>query len=148
MRALYVILAFALLCSGCIVVSDSPAPGCRKYFAMAPTGGCDGKAIIKSLSVESQAECLGFQVNNCNGGIVTLTNDCDENISFAGMRINSTDKRANFELSRGKDGSVSAVHAKGNFATYYPDEEELLSAEGKVGNRRFNVSYVKTEYLC
>jgi hypothetical protein len=66
------------LAGGCLVKNDSPAPGCVEYWGPAPMGGCFGKTAILDLKVEPQTECLEIAVNNCNGGILEVSNACAE----------------------------------------------------------------------
>ena len=68
-------LLLALVAAGCGPKRDSPAPGCAGSGGF---GGCAGKTVILDLQVENAPACLTIRVNNCNGGILDVNNQCDE----------------------------------------------------------------------
>lgn len=138
----------ALALAGCIVIKESPAPGCVKYLGPAPMGGCFGKAVIGDLRVEPGEPCLRIRVNNCNGGIVTVENGCRENLTLGDYVIEPSKLGQSFELMRGADGIVQVNRSAGNFGRYRPEADDNLSKEGALGGRKLTVSYTKTGPLC
>ncbi len=101
---LVVILLVALsvlIIQGCIVVEDSPAPGCVKRLGISPIGGCFGKTAILDLVVEPENACLSIGVNNCNGGVLEVRNECQTALVLGGVRIAGKTKLAWTSLRRG-----------------------------------------------
>ena len=141
-----VITVCVLLLSGCLVVKDSPAPGCVKRIGISPMGGCFGKTAILDLEVEPGIECLSIAVNNCNGGVLEVHNGCDETLMLEGVSVEPGDRLG---LDVVADGDRHAlVRAGGNFSEYVPETDEHIEVVGTVGERSLTVTFTKTARLC
>ena len=134
--------------AGC-VVEDSPAPGCIKYlFGCAPTGGCFGKSVITDLKVEPAIDCLTIEVNNCNGGILEVSNNCDEPFVLGGVEIGPSEYNVGLDVLGKEDGLYLLTVTYSNFSDYIPQENELIELVGTLGDQKVRVSYIKTKELC
>jgi hypothetical protein len=137
---------FVLLLSGCIVVKDSPAPGCIEYIGFPVAGGCFGRTAILDLSVEPEEECLDITVNNCNGGILEIHNGCNEVFVLGGATIAPGD-RVGLDVVR--EGSAhSLVEVSSNFSEYVTEVDERVELLGTLGDREVGVAFTKTGPLC
>jgi len=131
-----------------VVIKDSPAPGCIQYApGMSQMGGCFGKAIIKDLNVRPRIRCLSVGVNNCNGGIIEISNKCEEEFIIGDTKIKN-DGYAYFELSRDNNNNVYINQPGNNCARYKPAIDDQLSITGFVGDKSVTISYTKTAPLC
>lgn len=146
--SLSVLLLLLSAVAGC-VVKDSPAPGCDEYmFGCAPMGGCLGKSIIKDLKVEPAIDCLTIEVNNCNGGVLEVTNSCDETFVLGGVEITPQEYNVSLDVL-GKEGGLWVLtRTASNSSVYIPEEDELIEPVGTLGDQRITVSYTKTKELC
>lgn len=135
-----------LLLGGCIVVKDSPAPGCIEYIGFPMAGGCFGKTAILNLSVDPEEECLDITVNNCNGGILEVHNGCNEAFILGGMTIASGD-HAGLDVVKEGNG-YSLVEVNSNFSDYIPELDERVQITGTLGSREVWVTFTKTGKLC
>jgi hypothetical protein len=134
--------------AGC-VVEDSPAPGCIKYlFGGAPTGGCFGKSVITDLKVEPAIDCLTIEVNNCNGGILEVSNSCDEPFVLGSVEISPSEYNVGLDVLGKEDGHYLLAVTYSNFSSYIPQENELIELVGTLGDQEVWVSYIKTKALC
>ena len=133
--------------AGC-VVKDSPAPGCVKYWPFAPMGGCFGKSIIKDLKVEPPIDCLAIEVNNCNGGILGVSNSCSETFVLGGVEIGPSEYNVGLDVLDQEDGRYLLTRTASNFSDYIPEEDELIELVGTLGEQKIRVSYTKTKKLC
>ena len=137
---------FVLLLQGCIVVRDSPAPGCVERIGISPMGGCLGKTAILDLVVEPQVECLSITVNNCNGGILEIKNSCAEAVVLGGVRV---EPQENVGLDVALEGDQHAlVEVYSNFSEYVPEIDERIELTGTLGERSLRVAFTKTAMLC
>jgi len=142
---LLLLLGMAVSC----VVKDSPAPGCVKYlFGCSMIGGCFGKSVIKDLKVEPAIDCLTIEVNNCNGGVLEVTNNCDETFVLGGFEIRPHEYCLGLDVSGKEDGLWVLTKIASNFSVYIPEEDELVELVGSLGNQKIRVSYIKTKKLC
>jgi len=142
-----IIAILALLLTGCIVRESSPAPGCVEYWGIPPMGGCFGTTILKDLQVTSQADCVAFEVNNCNGGVLDVENDCDAPLTLDGIEVVPGEEMT-VDVYRDDAGTLRLREAAGNFSNFVPDEETEVEVEADVGGETFTVSFIKTEELC
>ena len=123
--------------------NNSLAPGCEEPKGIFPqTTGCLGKSGIKDISVEPTIECLELRANNCNGGVLGISNNCNFDLQIDDVII-SPDTYKNIELTRNKDGKVVVVEPKGNFDSYNPQNEELLDVSATLGDQIITISYLK-----
>jgi len=140
------LLVFAA--SGCVLVKDSPAPGCREYWGLAPIGGCFGKSVITDLKVEPELDDLVIEVNNCNGGILEITNGYDEPFLLGGVEIDALEHCVSLDVAGKEGGRYLLTRTGSNFSEYVPEEDELIELVGTVGEQELRISYVKTGRLC
>ena len=139
------LLAVSIL--GCLMKTDSPAPGCIEYWGPAPMGGCFGKTAILDLRVEPVHECLEIRVNNCNGGVLEVTNTCDEMFILSHATIHPGERHVSLDLDR-EDGVYVLEPADGNFSDYVPVEDESVEVWGTLGAEEVRISFLKTKGLC
>ena len=149
-RALPLLVLLLLVCaaSGCVLVKDSPAPGCREYWGLAPMGGCFGKSVITDLKVEPELDDLVIEENNCNGGILEVTNGYDEPFLLGGVVIDALEHRVGLDVVGKEDGRYLLTRTNSNFSEYVPEEDEMIQLTGALGEQELRVSYVKTGRLC
>ena len=142
---LLLLMGMAVSC----VVEDSPAPGCIKYlFGCSPIGGCFGKSVITDLKVEPAIDCLTIEVNNCNGGILEVSNNCDEPFVLGGVEITPQEYNVGLDVLGKEDGRYLLTVTYSNFSDYIPEEDELIELVGSLGEQTVQVSYIKTKELC
>jgi hypothetical protein len=139
-------LLFVLL-TGCLVKKDSPAPGCIEYWGPAPMGGCFGKTAILDLQVEPQMECLEISVNNCNGGVLEISNTCTEMLVLSQITIHPGERNVALDLDR-QDGEYYLRPIDSNFSEYVPPEDEPVEILGILGTLEVRISFVKTSEIC
>jgi len=142
------LLLLLLVTNVACMIQDSPAPGCVKYWPFEPMGGCFGKSAIIDLKVEPPIDCLEIEVNNCNGGILEVSNYCDEPFILGGVEIGPSGHNVGLDVLGKEDGSYILTATGSNFSDYIPEEDELIELVGMLGNREVRVSYVKTRKLC
>ncbi len=144
--AIVVLALFALLLQGCLVVRDSPAPGCVERIGISPMGGCFGKTAILDLSTEPQIECLSIAANNCNGGVLEVRNGCEEALLLGGAMVEPhTSQTLDVVLEGGRH---ALVRAGGNFSAYVPPADERIELTGTLGEQSLRVAFTKTARLC
>ena len=143
------ILAFllAVLLGGCVVKEGSPAPGCVEYWGPAPMGGCLGTTAILDLKVEPEQECLEITVNNCNGGIVEVSNSCAQILILKQVTIHPSERNVGLDVER-QNGEYILVPTDSNFSDYIPAENEFVEITGMLGAEEVKISFVKTKELC
>jgi hypothetical protein len=139
-------LLFVTLLSGCIVVRDSPAPGCVKTIGVGAIGGCFGKTVILDLVVEPEIECLSIAVNNCNGGVLEVQNRCGEVLVIEGVEM-PAEEYLILDIARDNGRYVPLV-TNTNFSDYTPAVDEQVEMRGQLGGQEVKLSFVKTAALC
>jgi hypothetical protein len=139
------LLAFAA--AGCLVKEDSPAPGCVEYWGPAPMGGCFGKTAILDLKVEPQTECLEITVNNCNGGVLEVSNSCAEMLVLDQITVQPGELHVGLDLDK-RNGEYVLKSSHSNFSEYVPAEDESVEIRGMLGAQEVKISFVKTKELC
>ena len=137
----------AIAAAGCLVKNDSPAPGCVEYWGPAPMGGCFGKTAILDLKVEPQNECLEITVNNCNGGILEVSNSCAEMLVLDQITVHPGESHVGLDLDR-QNGEYVFKSSDSNFSEYVPSEDEFVEIRGLLGAQEVKISFVKTKELC
>jgi hypothetical protein len=145
--SLIVVLLLSIFVGGC-VKEDSPAPGCVEFWGPAPMGGCFGKTVILDLKVEPEIDCLTVEVNNCNGGVLNVVNDCSAPLVLGGVEIEPSDGLVSLDVLEKDDGQYLLTYTGGNFALYTPQEDERIEVEGILDGQRVKVSFTKTKELC
>lgn len=132
--------------SGCIVVKESPAPGCRRVIGLAPMGGCFGKSLITGPEITPPVNCLTITANNCNGGVLVVHNQCPDSLTLDGVEI-ASGERTTLDVVQ-EDGEHRLVRASGNFSQYVPTEDEFVKISGQLGTIIVQLSFTKTQALC
>jgi hypothetical protein len=117
-------------------------------FGCSPIGGCFGKSVITDLKVEPAIDCLTIEVNNCNGGILEVTNNCDETFVLGGVEITPQEYNVGLDVLGKEDGLWVLTKTGSNFSDYIPQEDELIELVGTLGDQEVRVSYTKTKKLC
>jgi hypothetical protein len=140
------LVALALSLSGCIVTSDSPAPGCVESIGFPMAGGCFGKTAILDLAVEPEIECLDVAVNNCNGGVLEVRNGCDETLVLGGVEVSPADYVSLDVIEEG--GAYGLVEVSGNFSDHVPEADEKVELAGTLGTQEIRLAFTKTAKLC
>ena len=126
---LAVSMIFVILISGCVnLFSD--------------IHGCFGENEILDLNINPKFACLSIRANNCNDGVLEITNNCDQKVKIGDLDIPKGD--FSFELLKDEVGNVYINYTRGNYATYNPKNNETLSINGFVGESQFHLSYLKT----
>ena len=136
-----------MLAGGCVIKKDSPAPGCIEYWGPASIGGCFGTTAILDLKVEPQTDCLEITVNNCNGGILEVSNTCAEMLALNQITIHPGERHVGLDLDR-QNGEYVFKSSDSNFSKYVPSEDELVAIRGMLGGREVKISFVKTKEMC
>lgn len=138
-----------VLAAGCGVKKDSPAPGCVEYWGIAPMmGGCDGTTAILDLKVEPVLDCLTVQINNCNGGVLELSNNCTEPLLLGGVEISSGEQNVSLDVLENRGDSYLLTKNYTNFSDYIPLQDEMITVLGTLGDRVIKVTFAKTKKLC
>jgi hypothetical protein len=143
------ILAFLLtmLVGGCVVKKDSPAPGCVEHWGPAPMGGCFGTTAILDLKVVPENECLEIAVNNCNGGVVEVSNFCAQILILKQVTIHPSERNVGLDVERQND-EYALKPTDSNFSDYIPAENEFVEVTGMLGGEEVKISFLKTKELC
>lgn len=136
-----------MLLAGCIVKQDSPAPGCVEYWGPAPMGGCFGTTAILDLQVKPDNDCLEIAVNNCNGGILEVSNTCAEILFLRQITVHPGERHVGLDLEK-QDGEYMLVPSPDNFSDYLPVEDEHVTIQAMLGGQELKISFVKTKELC
>jgi len=140
------LVSLALSLSGCIVVKDSPAPGCVESIGFPMAGGCFGKTAILDLAVEPEVECLDVDVNNCNGGVLEVRNGCDDTLVLGGVEVSPADY-VSLDLVE-EDGGYGLADVSGNFSDHVPDADTKVELAGTLGTQEIRLAFTKTAKLC
>ena len=144
-----IILAFllAILLGGCVVKEDSPAPGCVEYWGPSPMGGCFGTTAILDLEVEPEHACLEIVVNNCNGGVLEVSNSCAEILFLRQVTVHPSERNVGLDVEK-RNGEYVLIPTDDSFSDYIPVEDELIEITGLLGGEEVRISFVKTKELC
>jgi hypothetical protein len=110
-------------------------------------GGCLGKTAILDLEVEPENECLEITVNNCNGGVLEVSNLCREIFALSSVTVHPSERHVSLDLDR-QDGEYVLVPTDGNFSDYIPEKDESVEIWGLLGGQEVRISFVKTRELC
>ena len=135
-----------LLLSGCIVVKDSPAPGCVETIGIQLLGGCSGKTVILDLTVEPENECLAITVNNCNGGVLEVHNTCGESFVLGGVQVPPSES-VSLDVVE-ESGEYLLSEAGGNYSNHVPETDQKIEMVGMLGSQEIKVAFIKTAELC
>jgi hypothetical protein len=146
-RLLIPVLLVSLLLTGCLAKKDSPAPGCVEYWGPAPIGGCFGKTAIIDLRVEPEMECLQISVNNCNGGVLEVSNSCADVLVLSRVTIHPGERNVALDLDR-ENGEHFLKPTDSNFSEYLPPEDEPVEILGTMGALEVRITFTKTSELC
>ena len=138
-------LIVALL-SGCVIIKDSPAPGCIKRIGLPMMGGCFGKTAILDLTVAAPA-CLAISVNNCNGGVLEVQNNCSEKLVLGSAEI-PPGESVTLDAVADESGEYTLQEGYSNFTEYAPDTDASVEFTGQLGEQEIRIAFTKTAALC
>lgn len=143
---LILFICVLFLLTSCIV-KDSPAPGCIEYIGFAPIGGCNGKTILTDLTLKGFPECIQVSVNNCNGGVLEVQNNCSEVLTLATLKIPSGES-FNLDIQPASESGFDLVRTPSNFSNYIPTTDQTIEITGSIGDGSLFLSLIKTAPLC
>jgi len=143
---LIIITCGLFLLTSCII-NDSPAPGCVEYLLIAPMGGCNGKTIITDLELEGFPECAKVTVNNCNGGVLEVINDCTETFTLSNFEV-APGESVSLDIQPAEGDSFDLIRIPSNFSDYTPPEDQFIKFIGSIGDQTLTISLTKTAPLC
>jgi len=122
------------------------APGCGGKGGLT---GCQGASYITDIKVEPAVDrmggCLKVHANNCNGGMLGIENRCDNDLKLGGKIIPANSYKL-IEFVRNKEREILVIEPEGNFDSYNPENEDVLTAEGTwliIGEQDITISYTK-----
>lgn len=146
-RAAFLVLALgSLMLAGCgIPYHISPAPGCSRYIGAPMPGGCFGTTIVTDVDVTPHSECLKLAVNNCNGGVIELRNDCGVPLTLGNVVI---PPYAGLDVARDPQGHWVPVDNGSNFTCEVVDADTRVRLDGTLGDQPVTVTFTKTAPLC
>jgi len=124
--------------------TESPAPGCRQSFGM---GGCNGKTIIKDVTFEPRIDCLVISGDNCNGGILDVHNDCDEDLTI-NDHVVPAGKFTSFDVIKDAEGQYDLVVIDHNISIFIPEQDMPLTFEANLGEQQIDIHFVKSAPYC
>jgi hypothetical protein len=110
-------------------------------------GGCNGKTILTDLTLEGFPNCIQVSVNNCNGGVLEVHNNCSETLILGNLEI-PPGESFNLDILPTSDGSFDLVRTPSNFSDYSPTEDQTIVISGHIGDRSLSLSLTKTAPLC
>ena len=110
-------------------------------------GGCFGTTAILDLKVEPEIDCLEITINNCNGGILEISNTCAEILFLRQITVHPGEQHVGLDLDK-QDGEYVLVPSADNLSDYLPVEDELVTVQGMLGGQELKISFVKTKELC
>ena len=141
------VLLAVLLLSGCVVVKDSPAPGCVETVGIQMMGGCFGTTAILDLTIEPENECLEITVNNCNGGVLEVRNNCSVGLVLSRVKVPPSGS-VSLDLVEEEDGEHSLIETYSNFSEHIPETDQRIEIAGTLGSQEIKVAFTKTAELC
>jgi len=144
---LIIMCLLAVAAVGCTVKKDSPVPACIEYWGPSPIGGCFGTTAILDLKVEPQLECLEITANNCNGGILEVSNTCAEMLALSQITIHPGERHVGLDVDK-QNGEHVLIMVDSIFSLYVPEEDELVELQGMLGAQEVRISFIKTKELC
>ena len=134
----------------CKVIEQSIAPACTKTEGFCMGGGCFGKSAIRDLQITPLVACLQFDINNCNGGILTVTNKCNKDLVIGDLKLpyiriyESHPEPANLKLAKDEKGRtvVNDFRQLGveQWSMLRNKKYNIISVAGKIGKNGFNLS--------
>ena len=93
-----------------------------------------------------EIECLVVAVNNCNGGVLEVQNDCADLLVFDGVAVASGETVV-LDVVK-EDEERRLVEISSNFSEYIPERDERVEVSGRLGNRDVAITFTKTAPLC
>jgi len=111
-------------------------------------GGCGGTTAILELQVVPTQDCLTIEVNNCNGGVLEVTNRCTETLILGGVEIGADGHHVSLDVLEKQEDSYLLIENYSNFSNYLPAQDEAITVLGSLGDRPIQVTFVKTAALC
>ncbi len=141
------VLLISISCGGS-QEPESPAPGCNTGGGCFPVmGGCFGKTVIQDVVVTGDGGCLRVDVNNCNGGVIDITNACTETLIIGELEIPPGESWT-VDVRPTPEGQFAFVRNPSNFSEFTPESDQLIEMVGYLGDKIVRISFVKTAPLC
>ena len=107
-----------------------------------------GKNIIKDSKISKEISCLRLEVNNCNGGVIDITNSCGVDLVINDKVMTGNGTYFSIDPTRGTSGVLSVNYSDGNFSAYKPAKDDIIELTIKAGNEQAILKYTKTGPLC
>lgn len=127
---------------------ESPAPGCNTGVGCFPVmGGCFGKTVIQDLAVTGGGGCLNVRVNNCNGGVITIENGCEDTLVFGEVEIPPGVSRT-VDVRPTPGGQFELIRNPSNFSEFVPESDQSIEVTGTLGDQPVRIAFIKTAPLC
>ena len=147
-RFVVIFMVFLLLSISCGGSEVSPAPGCNTGGGCFPVmGGCFGKTVIQDLVVTGGSDCLRIGVNNCNGGVIDIENDCQNDLIFNQVIIQPGDSMT-LDLFQTTEGQFEFIQIASNFSEFVPKTNQRIEITGTMEDKSVRIAFVKTAPLC
>jgi hypothetical protein len=150
-KRIILIVALALiLLSGikCSMDEDNPAPGCNQFLGLPSMGGCFGKNAIINLTVEPEINGIEIAVNNCNGGVLEVTNGSNFPLMLGGIEIAPEEVNIILDVLCDENGNPLLKRSTANYSEYIPEEDMYAEINGKLGTQDILITFTKTKKLC
>jgi hypothetical protein len=150
-KLIVLIVALVLiLISGikCFMSEDNPAPGCNQFLGMPSMGGCFGKNAIIDLTVEPEIDGIDIEVNNCNGGVLEVTNRSDIPLVLVEAEIAPEEVYVTFDVLCDENGNPVLKRISSNYSEYIPEKDMYVEINGKLGTQDILITFTKTKKLC
>jgi len=147
-RIVMIIITVLLISISCGASEVSPAPGCSTGGGCFPVmGGCFGKTVILDLVVTGGGDCFNVRVNNCNGGVLTIENGCEETLVFGEDEIPPGVSRT-VDVRPTTGGQFELIRNPSNFSEFVPESDQSIEVIGMLGDQTVRISFIKTARLC
>ena len=141
------VLLISISCGG-NPSQDSPAPGCNAGGGCFPVmDGCSGKTVIQDVVITGDGGCLSVNVNNCNGGVIDITNACAETLIIAELEIPPS-VTWTVDVYPAPEGQFAFVRNPSNLSEFTPDSDQYIEMVGYLGDKIVRISFIKTAPLC
>jgi hypothetical protein len=150
-KKIILLVALALiLISGvkCFMDEDNPAPGCNQFLGLPSMGGCFGKNAIINLTIEPEIDGVEIVANNCNGGVLEVTNGSDLPLVLGGIEIVPEEVNVILDVLCDDNGNPLLKRSTANYSEYVPEEDMYVEINGKLGTQDILITFTKTRKLC
>lgn len=132
---------------------EMQAPGCIKSAGLT-IGGCFGKTLIKDLQIAPEIPCLRISVNNCNGGVLEIGNNCEEDLRLADLllpyvRASRVESEVKVKLFMDEEGAVRVKAwewlERDAWDALPRERYGSIAALGRVGDAQFEITLERSE---